>query len=63
MSLTSTPFLLYADGNGNVFEDTSLYALGRSGWYADEVPLDDWIELPMEVRFTPSPIEFHTAKT
>ena len=46
MSLTSTPFLLYADENGNVFEDTSLYALGRSGWYADEVPLDDWIELP-----------------
>jgi wyosine [tRNA(Phe)-imidazoG37] synthetase (radical SAM superfamily) len=46
MSLSSSPFLLYADENGNVFEDTSLYALGRSGWYADEVPLDDWIELP-----------------
>ncbi|MBK7869984.1 MAG: radical SAM protein [Saprospiraceae bacterium] len=41
-----SPYLLYADENGNVFEDTSLYALGRSAWYAYPVPLEDWIELP-----------------
>lgn len=46
MPLRSSPFLLYADEKGNVFEDTSLYALGRSGWYADEIPLEDWILLP-----------------
>jgi len=37
---------LYSDGEGNIFEDTSLYALGRAGWDAMEVPVDDWIELP-----------------
>ncbi len=40
------PFLLYSDGNGNIFEDTSLYAVGRSGWDALPVPEDEWIELP-----------------
>lgn len=44
--LKHTPFLLYSDGNGNIFEDTSLYVVGRSGWDAFEVPIDDWIELP-----------------
>ncbi|HYC29980.1 MAG TPA: radical SAM protein [Chitinophagaceae bacterium] len=39
-------FLLYSDGNGNIFEDTSLYATGRSGWDALPVPEEDWIELP-----------------
>jgi len=37
---------MYSDGNGNIFEDTSLYAMGRAGWDALEVPVDDWIELP-----------------
>ncbi|MFN7115685.1 MAG: radical SAM protein [Saprospiraceae bacterium] len=46
MQLQYSPYLLYADENGNVFEDTSLYALGRSAWYAYPVPLEDWIELP-----------------
>lgn len=41
-----SPFLLYSDGNGNIFEDTSLYAVGRSGWDAMPVDGDDWIELP-----------------
>jgi pyruvate-formate lyase-activating enzyme len=41
-----SPYLLYSDGKGNIFEDTSLYATGRSGWDAFEVPADDWIELP-----------------
>jgi sulfatase maturation enzyme AslB (radical SAM superfamily) len=42
----NSPYVLYSDGNGNMFEDTSLYAVGRSGWDAFEVPLADWIELP-----------------
>ena len=41
-----TPYLLYSDGKGNIYEDTSLYAIGRTGW--DAIPLEqtDWIELP-----------------
>jgi pyruvate-formate lyase-activating enzyme len=41
-----SPFLLYSDGEGNIFEDISLYATGRSGW--DALPVDeaDWILLP-----------------
>jgi hypothetical protein len=30
--LTQSPYLLYADDEGNIFEDTSLYVLGRTGW-------------------------------
>lgn len=44
--LTSSPYIMYSDGNGNIFEDTSLYAMGRAGWNALEVPVEDWIELP-----------------
>lgn len=44
--LTNSPYILYSDGNGNIFEDTSLYALGRAGWDAMPVPVEDWIELP-----------------
>jgi len=41
-----SPYMLYSDGNGNIFEDISLFACGRSGW--DAVPVDesDWIEIP-----------------
>lgn len=46
MSLQQSPYILYSDGKGNIFEDTSLYVTGRSGWDAFEVPLDEWIELP-----------------
>lgn len=41
-----SPFILYSDAKGNIFEDTSLYAVGRSGWDALPVPEDEWIELP-----------------
>ncbi len=41
-----SPYILYSDGNGNIFEDTSLYVTGRTGWDAIEVPEDEWIELP-----------------
>lgn len=44
--LQHKPYLLYSDGKGNIFEDTSLYALGRAAWDAFEVTLDNWIELP-----------------
>lgn len=46
MLLTSSPFLLYSDGKGNIFEDTSLYTVGRSGWDAYPIPVEEWIELP-----------------
>lgn len=46
MSITASPYLLYSDGEGNIFEDTSLYATGRAGWDALPVPTEDWIELP-----------------
>ena len=44
--LEIAPYILYSDGNGNIFEDTSLFALGRAGWDALEVPVEDWIVLP-----------------
>ncbi len=40
------PYLLYSDGKGNIFEDTSLFACGRSGWDAFPVANEEWIELP-----------------
>ena len=41
-----SPYLLYSDGKGNIFEDTSLYVTGRSGWDALPIPEDEWIQLP-----------------
>ena len=46
MALTQSPYLMYSDGNGNIFEDTSLYVTGRAGWDAFPIPEEDWIELP-----------------
>lgn len=46
MQLRHSPYLLFADDDGNIYEDTSLYAIGRTGWDAVEVDLDDWIPLP-----------------
>jgi pyruvate-formate lyase-activating enzyme len=43
---SASPFLLYSDGNGAIFEDKSLYVTGRSGWDALPIPDDEWIELP-----------------
>ncbi len=45
-ALTESPYLLYSDGEGNIFEDETLYALGRTGWDAIPVPVEDWIPLP-----------------
>lgn len=44
--MAEAPFLLYSDGKGNIFEDTTLYATGRSGWEAVDVPESEWIHLP-----------------
>lgn len=44
--INKRPYLLYSDGKGNIFEDQTLYATGRSGWDAFEVPVQEWIELP-----------------
>ena len=44
--LNHSPYILYSDGSGTIFEDTSLYAAGRSGWDALPVPAEEWIELP-----------------
>ena len=46
MSINITPYILYSDGKGNIYEDTSLYVCGRSGVDAFEVDTNDWIELP-----------------
>lgn len=46
MKTTISPYVLYADHEGNVFEDTSLYAVGRSGFYATPVAPEEWIPLP-----------------
>ncbi len=46
LKLKKSPYLLYADAKGNTYEDKTLYALGRSGWDATDVPLEEWIELP-----------------
>ena len=38
--------MLYSDGKGYIFEDTTLYAVGRSAWDALPIPEEDWIPLP-----------------
>ncbi|GAA0547538.1 radical SAM protein [Chitinophaga japonensis] len=40
------PYILYSDGKGNIFEDTSLHVTGRSGWDALPIPVEEWIALP-----------------
>jgi len=44
--LKESPYILYSDGNGNIFEDTTLFTTGRSGWDALPVDPEEWIELP-----------------
>ena len=46
MALTQSPYLLFSDGKGNIFEDLTLYATGRAGWDAFPIPNEEWIELP-----------------
>lgn len=46
MQFKHSPYILYSDGKGTIFEDQTLYVTGRSGWDALPVPDDEWIELP-----------------
>lgn len=46
MKLKQSPYILYSDGKGNIFEDTTMLTTGRSGWDAWPIELDEWIELP-----------------
>lgn len=41
-----SPYLLYSDGNGQIFEDRTLYVTGRTGWDAVAIPEEDWMVLP-----------------
>lgn len=45
-SLAISPYLLYSDGSGNIYEDRSLLAVGREGWDAMPIKKEEWIELP-----------------
>ncbi|MBE7169688.1 MAG: radical SAM protein [Williamsia sp.] len=45
-TLPASPYILYSDGKGTIFEDRSLYTTGRSGWDALPIAQDEWIELP-----------------
>ena len=44
--LQQSPYILYSDGKGNIFEDISLFVAGRTGWDAIPIPNDEWMELP-----------------
>ncbi|ULQ57819.1 radical SAM protein [Flavihumibacter rivuli] len=44
--IKQSPYILYSDGQGNIFEDTSLYTPGRAGWDVYPIEVEDWIELP-----------------
>jgi sulfatase maturation enzyme AslB (radical SAM superfamily) len=44
--LKQSPYILFSDGDGNIFEDTSLLATGRSGWDALPIEKEEWIPLP-----------------
>ncbi len=44
--MIDSPYILYSDGKGNIFEDDTLYATGRSGWDAYPIEPGDWMELP-----------------
>ena len=44
--IKQSPYILYSDGKGNIFEDTSLFVTGRSALDAIPVPNEDWIDLP-----------------
>jgi len=46
MPLSHSPYLLYSDGDGHIFEDRTLYVTGRSGLDAVCVPDEAWIPLP-----------------
>lgn len=44
--MKESPYILYSDGKGNIFEDLSMHTTGRSGWDAYPIDPEEWIELP-----------------
>ncbi len=46
IALNNSSYILYSDGKGNIYEDITLFASGRTGWDAVGVPEEEWIELP-----------------
>ena len=51
--MKQSQYLVYSDGKGNIFEDHTLYAVGRAGWDALPIPADEWIGwLPAKARCT-----------
>lgn len=44
--MEQSPYILYSDGKGNIFEDLSMHTTGRSGWDAYPIDPEEWIELP-----------------
>ncbi|QHS59454.1 radical SAM protein [Chitinophaga agri] len=44
--MKQSPYILYSDGKGNIFEDTTMLTTGRSGWDAYPIDPEEWIELP-----------------
>lgn len=46
MKPSGSPFVVYANSAGEIFEDKTLYAIGRSGWDYVAVSPDDFMELP-----------------
>jgi len=66
--MKQSPYLLYSDGKGNIFEDHTLYAVGRAGWDAFPIPSDEWIALPQGGNLYELPgrkaigIDVHTGK-
>jgi len=46
MTFKHSPYILYSDSKGNIFEDATLYTTGRSGWDALPIAEDEWMELP-----------------
>ena len=45
-TLTASPFLMFSDGKGGIYEDETLFVAGRSGWDAFPIPVEEWILLP-----------------
>ena len=44
--LSRSPYISLFRRNGNIFEDNTLYAVGRAGWDAFPIHVEEWIELP-----------------
>jgi hypothetical protein len=55
--LSQSPYILYSDGKGNIFEDTTLYVTGRSGWDALRCPKTNGLNYQRGVNYMSYPEE------